>query len=592
MIEHGMRVGSSRWFVLFASFLIMCASGATYIFGLYSEAIKVSLGYDQETLTTLGFFKDLGANVGIVSGLINEITPPWVVLAVGAVMNLSGYMMMWLAVTGRIEKPKVWQMYLYMFMGANSQTFANTGALVTCVNNFPQSRGVVIGLLKGFVGLSGAMFTQIYHALYGHDSRSLILLIGWLPSIISLLFMFAIRYVIATSMEREEELKRFYTFLYIALALAGFLMVFIVIQNTVRFSVIGYRAMVGVIVVFLLLPLVVVVKAELKHNGSQRLEIAHQNSPMVSISNHEASPSNKNEDSASNKNEDSASGGNPRGLRKSVELTKIMKKVFKGPKRGDDFTIPQALVSVDMLILFIATTCGVGATLTAIDNMGQIGKALGFNQVEISTLVSLISIWNFLGRVASGFSSEIILHKYNLPRPIILSFVLALACIGHLFIAFALPGSLYVASIILGLCFGAQWPVVFAVISELFGLRYYSTLYNFGAAASPLGSYLLSVKVAGFLYDREAAKQHKSSMTASMPQKQLNCIGVKCFQLTFIIMTVVTMVGSLISGILVLRTRDFYRGDIYARFQQVQMTHHQKDSVEPAPKSVDKEREH
>jgi hypothetical protein len=70
------------------------------------------------------------------------------------------------------------------------------------------------------------------------------------------------------------------------------------------------------------------------------------------------------------------------------------------------------------------------------------------------------------------------------------------------------PGSLYVASIIIALCLEAQWHVIFAVISKLFGPKYYSTLYNFRGVASSLGSYLLSVKVVRYLYDKEARMQH------------------------------------------------------------------------------------
>ncbi|KAH7833121.1 hypothetical protein Vadar_003281 [Vaccinium darrowii] len=84
------QVVTGRWFMVFASFLIMSAAGATYMFGDYSDDIKSSLGYDQTTITMISFFKDLGANVGVLSGLINQVMPPWVVLSMGAVLNFFG----------------------------------------------------------------------------------------------------------------------------------------------------------------------------------------------------------------------------------------------------------------------------------------------------------------------------------------------------------------------------------------------------------------------------------------------------------------------------------------------------------------------
>ncbi|KAL7265010.1 hypothetical protein ACSBR1_002873 [Camellia fascicularis] len=221
-----------------------------------------------------------------------------------------------------------------------------------------------------------------------------------------------------------------------------------------------------------------------------------------------------------------------------------------------------------MLVLFISASCGIGGTLTAIDNLGQIGKSLGYPNTSISTFVSLMSIWNYLGRVVSGFSSEFLLTKFCLSRPLLLTVVLFISCLGHLLIAFGIPNSLYFASVIIGLCFGAQWPLLFAIVSDIFGLKYYSTLFQFGAVASPVGAYLLNVEVAGQLYDKEALKQLGAKGLERQLGQDLTCVGVKCYRLSFVIITVATLIGCFASVVLVFRTRKFYRGDIYRKYRE------------------------
>ncbi|CAB4284090.1 unnamed protein product [Prunus armeniaca] len=174
-----------------------------------------------------------------------------------------------------------------------------------------------------------------------------------------------------------------------------------------------------------------------------------------------------------------------------------------------------------MYILFIVITCGAGGTLTAIDNL------------------------------------EVLLKKYKFPRPLLLTLVLLLSCVGHLLISFGIPNCLYFASVIIGFCFGAQWPLFFAIVSEIFGLKYCSTLINVGGAASPIGAYLLNIKVAGNLYDADALKQLEALGRVRKAVEDLTCEGVNCYKLAFIILQWLCLEAL---------TGRFDRGDIYKKF--------------------------
>ncbi|KAL2239870.1 protein NUCLEAR FUSION DEFECTIVE 4-like [Sesamum indicum] len=549
LMSFAVHVIRGRWFSLFASFLIMAGAGATYLFGVYSNEIKATLGYDQTTLNLLGSFKDLGANVGVLSGLIAEVTPTWFLLLIGAAMNFAGYFMIWLAVTGKISRPAVWQMCIYICIGANSQNFANTGALVTSVKNFPVSRGIMLGLLKGFTGLSGAILTQIYLAVYGNDSKALILLIAWLPAALSVVFVYTIREM--KVVRQTNELKIFYQFLYVSIVLALFIMVMTVVQKLVAFSQAAYAGSATVVCALLFLPLFIAIREEFTLWSQNKQPLL--NPARITID----KPTGLLPGDSKPEREKPVGGS---------KMKSCFANIFKKPERGEDYTILQALLSTDMLILFLATFCGLGSSLTAVDNLGQIGESLGYPTKTIKSFVSLLSIWNYFGRVFSGFVSETLLAKYKFPRPLMMTIVLLLSCIGLILIAFPFQGSVYVASVIIGFSFGAQLPLLFAIISELFGLKYYSTLFNCGQLASPLGSYILNVKVTGPLYDREALRElAKKGMTRSSV-KQLTCIGARCYRLAFLILASITFFGAISSLILVVRTQEFYRGDIYKKF--------------------------
>ena len=158
---------NNRWVSTASSIWIQSTTGMSYAFSIYSTVLKSSQSYDQSTLDTISVFKDIGANAGVLSGLLYAAVlnrrslccygGPWVVLAFGAAQCFLGYFFMWLAVVGYIARPPVVVMCGFMFVAAHAQTFFNTANVVTGVENFRDFKGTIVGIMKVFL-LWGYLF--------------------------------------------------------------------------------------------------------------------------------------------------------------------------------------------------------------------------------------------------------------------------------------------------------------------------------------------------------------------------------------------------------------------------------------------------
>lgn len=245
-------------------------------------------------------------------------------------------------------------------------------------------------------------------------------------------------------------------------------------------------------------------------------------------------------------------------------------KRAKGPHRGEDFTLGQALVKADFWLLFWLLLCGAGTGMAAIDNMGQISESQGYS--NSSVFVSMTSIFNFVGRLLGGYFSEIIARNHGLPRSWALGGAQGLMAAGHFVIAMAWPGTLYLGTLLVGTGYGAHWGIVPPIISELFGLKSFGVLYNFYTMATPSGVLFFSGFLAGYLYDIEAAKQNTASsalatilhhrtlsISAMFTSTSTSCYGAVCFRSTFLVMTGVCIFGMFLTTILSMRTRRVYK---------------------------------
>jgi len=140
-------------------------------------------------------------------------------------------------------------------------------------------------------------------------------------------------------------------------------------------------------------------------------------------------------------------------------------------------------------------------------------------------------------------------RKSGMPRLVWNAASQILMFFGYIALAMALPGSLYIGSILVGICYGVRLTITPAAASELFGLKYYGLLYNILILNLPIGSFLFSGLIAGYLYDIEAT---------SVPGGGNTCTGAHCFMLVYVIMAFACVLGCGLDLFLAFRTKNVY----------------------------------
>lgn len=278
-------------------------------------------------------------------------------------------------------------MCVFLCMGGNSTTWMNTAVLVTCIRNFRKNRGPVSGILKGFVGLSTAIFTDVCSALFADDPAKFVLVLAIVPFVVCLAAILFLREVPPSSnlVEEKEETKYFSVFNVLAVIVAVYLLAF---DITGPHGLALSRVFAGILLVLLATPLGVPFYAMFKNLSRSVADVESNVTESLLV-----------QDVV----QDSALGS-PKKLESSTLANEELIFEKRNPVIGEEHTITEALMTIDFWILFISFLCGVGTGLAVMNNMGQMGLALGY--IDVSIFVSLTSIWGFFGRILSGSISE------------------------------------------------------------------------------------------------------------------------------------------------------------------------------------------
>lgn len=545
------------WVGLGAAVWVQIASGNAYNFPLYSHSLKSVLGFNQHQLTMLGVANDFGENVGLIPGIACNKFPPWVILLIGALSCFFGYGVLWLALSSKVQSLPYWLLCLALCVATNSSAWLSTAVLVTNMRNFPLSRGTVAGVLKGYGGISAAVFTEIYSTLLRNSSSKLLVFLALGIPVLCFIVMYFVRACTPASGEDSSEHAHFLFTQGALIVLGLYVLTTTILNHIFHFSAPVSNTFLVIMVVLLMAPFAIPIKMTFQRMRVSKPEMHHQlvETPDSVIQEDNAE---KTEPLLKSSSSTTALGS----FRENVEASEVAMLLAEGegavkkkrrPKRGEDFRFTEALIKADFWLLFFVYFVGVGSGVTVLNNLAQIGIAQGVHDTTI--LLSLFSFCNFVGRLGGGIVSEHFVRSKTIPRTIWMTCTQVMMIITYLLFASAIDGILYAATALLGICYGVQFSIMIPTVSELFGLKHFGLFYNFMSLGNPLGAFLFSGLLAGYVYDNEAAKQQVPNLLSN---SSISCLGPNCFRLTFLVLAGACGLGSILSIILTMRIRPVY----------------------------------
>ncbi|CAI0437901.1 unnamed protein product [Linum tenue] len=545
--------GGSRppWVGLAAAVWVEVAAGNGYTFPLYSPALKAVMGLNQQQITILGVANDIGESVGLLPGIACNKFPPWAVLFVGVVMCFLGYGVLWLTVSQTVVGLPYWLVWIALVIGTNSNAWFGTSVLVTNMRNFPLSRGTVSGILKGYVGLSAAVYTVIYNMVLKDSASNFLLFLTLGIPVTCLLMMYFIRVCTPASGEDSSVHVHFLFTQAASVLLAIYLLTTTIVTDVFSLGNAACYTLVAIMVVLMISPLGIPVK--------MTLFPAKKRSTPTSASNLVAAPVAVEGDSTPPTEQpllvQSSSAAYLGSFLENEDASDVETLLAVGegavkkkrrPKRGDDFKFREAAVKADFWLLWMVYFLGVGSGITVLNNLAQIGIAFGLN--DTTMLLAIFSFCNFVGRLGSGVVSEYFVRSSATPRSVWMTVAETIMVIIFILFGLGVDGMLYVATALIGVCYGILYSVMVPTVSELFGLKHFGVIYNFVLLGNPVGALLFSGGLAGTMYDIEASKQGSST-----------CVGHECFKVTFLVLAAICGLGTLLSIILTIRIRPVYQ---------------------------------
>lgn len=151
----------SRWQSFSSVCMYVSVAGTTYAFAIYSQLLQDNLGYSQTSCDLIASIGTTGLYLSLLAGLCIEKFGFKMVVYYGGIFIFVGFMYIFLAVT-KVVPSNFYSVSFFYFLAQAGVCCHITTAVTVSVKLFPpESRGVAIGLSKGYFGLSTAVLSDL-----------------------------------------------------------------------------------------------------------------------------------------------------------------------------------------------------------------------------------------------------------------------------------------------------------------------------------------------------------------------------------------------------------------------------------------------
>ncbi|KAF8927915.1 major facilitator superfamily domain-containing protein [Dissophora ornata] len=531
--------------------LVMALSGSLFSFASLSTDLKARFGFNSSNINLLAAIGDTAMYVGflIVGPIYDHYGERWT-LVVASVLTFLGYGGMYIAYA------KAWGglgflMVLYCLAGAAS-TAGYLAALAANMANFSAATsGTVSGILLAFFGLSATLFSQIKTHLFSGDnevSSSVAELKGSKATQNYLLFLTIITtaiYIIAAVFMvkiNKPEVKS----LELSSSSSTTFSDDLEKQEAAQANTVQPTHALSRNTTF----------TPSMNNGREpasRLEGWNQSS--TTLDKEPATLGSANHLPGDNILENAA----PVPVAPTPLITTDPTKVSFNPYLTSvDMKPKQLLFESTFWFFVIAQVTQQG--FSYINNVDSIIYAI-LDPTDPSTVmravsltglhVTLISIGNCVGRLASGIISDWVISRYRISRSIFFFGSQIIILVPLTIMAFSptvSSAALVISSCLIGATYGATGALFASMTRDFFGSKYYGSACGMVMVLNGANPFIAN-QLYGFFYDR-AVQQMSSAPATSVTDDQASCVGRSCYDSSFKVASLLQLVCILSAGLL------------------------------------------